>query len=176
MRPASQLPGRPSHVPLPISAQGRFQYADLNFAAPAVVNTFTSCMDPGFRVEGKRSHVKPPGRKFFNWLTFQVCELVWFLAGSKGMGVNMKLKLTEELWREGSMYVSYCPELDIASCGESVEQAKKNLKEVILINLEEAQKLGTLATLLQEAGFDETQDVLTLRKELVGFTPFELSL
>jgi predicted RNase H-like HicB family nuclease len=42
------------------------------------------------------------------------------------------------------MYVSYCPELDIASCGETVDQAKKNLKEVILINLEEAQKMGTL--------------------------------
>ena len=63
----------------------------------------------------------------------------------------MKLKLTEELWKEGNMYVSYCPELDIASCGETVDQAKKNLKEVILINLEEAQKVGTLDELLQEA-------------------------
>jgi len=61
----------------------------------------------------------------------------------------MKLKLTEELWKEGNMYVSYCPELDIASCGETVDQAKKNLKEVILINLEEGQKLGTLDSLLQ---------------------------
>ena len=64
----------------------------------------------------------------------------------------MKLKLTEELWKEGNMYVSYCPELDVASCGENVDQAKKNLKEVILINLEEAQKLGSLDHLLQEAG------------------------
>jgi predicted RNase H-like HicB family nuclease len=88
----------------------------------------------------------------------------------------MKLKLTEELWKEGNMYVSYCPELDIASCGETVDQAKKNLKEVILISLEEAQKLGTLDSLLQDAGFDDTQDVLTLRKELVGFTPIEVAL
>jgi predicted RNase H-like HicB family nuclease len=88
----------------------------------------------------------------------------------------MKLKLTEELWKEGNMYVSYCPELDIASCGETVDQAKQNLKEVILINLEEAQKLGTLDSLLQDAGFDDTQDVLTLRKELVGFTPIEVAL
>jgi len=61
----------------------------------------------------------------------------------------MKFKLTEELWKEGNMYVSYCPELDIASCGETVEQAKKNLKEVILINLEETQKIGTLDKLLE---------------------------
>jgi predicted RNase H-like HicB family nuclease len=88
----------------------------------------------------------------------------------------MRIKLTEELWKEGNMYVSNCPELDIAACGESVEQAKKNLKEVILINLEEAQKMGTLAKLLQEAGFDETQDVLSLRKELVGFSPIEVAI
>jgi len=89
---------------------------------------------------------------------------------------RMKLKLTEELWKEGNMYVSFCPELDIASCGETVDQAKKNLKEAILINLEEAQKLGTLDNLLEEAGFDEAQEVLTLRKELVGFTPIEVAL
>jgi predicted RNase H-like HicB family nuclease len=83
----------------------------------------------------------------------------------------MKFRLTEELWKEGNMYVSYCPELDIASCGETVDQAKKNLGEVILINLEEAQKIGTLGTLLQEAGFDEDQGIFSLRKELVGFTP-----
>jgi predicted RNase H-like HicB family nuclease len=46
----------------------------------------------------------------------------------------MKLKLTEELWKEGNMYISYCPELDIAAFGETVDQAKKNLTEVILIN------------------------------------------
>ena len=88
----------------------------------------------------------------------------------------MRIKLTEELWKEGNMYVSNCPELDIAACGESIEQAKKNLKEVILINLEEAQKMGTLDKLLQDAGFDETQDVLSLRKELVGFSPIEVAM
>lgn len=29
----------------------------------------------------------------------------------------MKLKVTEEIWKEGNMYVSYCPELEAASCG-----------------------------------------------------------
>ena len=24
----------------------------------------------------------------------------------------MKLKLTEEIWKEGNMYISYCPEVD----------------------------------------------------------------
>ncbi len=89
----------------------------------------------------------------------------------------MIIKLTEELWKEGNMYVSYCPELDIASCGESVEKAKKNLKEVISINFEEAQKIGTFEQLLEEAGFTENQEaILSLRKELVGFTPIEIAI
>jgi len=37
----------------------------------------------------------------------------------------MKIRLTEEIWKEGNMYVSYCPELDISSCGKDVQQAKK---------------------------------------------------
>jgi predicted RNase H-like HicB family nuclease len=88
----------------------------------------------------------------------------------------VKLRLTEELWKEGNMYVSYCPELDIASCGETIDQAKKNLGEVILINLEEAQKIGTLENLLQEAGFDENQGIFSIRKELVGFAPIEVAI
>lgn len=36
--------------------------------------------------------------------------------------------------------------------------------------------MGTLEKLLQEAGFDEIQGVLALRKELVGFTPIEVAI
>ncbi|MEI8189104.1 MAG: hypothetical protein WCI75_05265 [candidate division NC10 bacterium] len=53
----------------------------------------------------------------------------------------MKIKVTEEIWKEGNMYASYCPELDMASCGESVEESKKNLKEVISINFAECRNL-----------------------------------
>lgn len=38
---------------------------------------------------------------------------------------KMKIRLTEEIWKEGNMYVSYCPELDVASCGENVQQVLK---------------------------------------------------
>lgn len=89
----------------------------------------------------------------------------------------MRMRITEEIWKEGNMYVSYCPELDVSSCGESVEQARKNLKEAILITIDECKKLGTLDQLLQETGFSENQDgVLYTRKELVGFTPIEVGI
>ena len=73
------------------------------------------------------------------------------------------------------MYVSYCPELDIASCGEDVQQAKKYLTEAILINIEETKNLGTFERFIEDCGLEEINaDVLSARKELVGFTPIEL--
>ncbi|HJY64922.1 MAG TPA: hypothetical protein VJ455_12255 [Ignavibacteria bacterium] len=67
-----------------------------------------------------------------------------------------KIKLTEEIWKEGNMFVSYCPELDVASCGESIGQAKKNLIETIEINIEETKKMGTFQEYLTAAGFSMT--------------------
>ena len=43
----------------------------------------------------------------------------------------MKQKLTAIIEREDNMYVALCPELDIASQGESVESARDNLQEAI---------------------------------------------
>ena len=87
----------------------------------------------------------------------------------------MKIRLTEEIWKEGHMYVSYCPELDIASCGEDVHQAKKNLMEAILINFEETKKMGTFEKFLEECGLEEINaGILSARKELIGFTPIEV--
>jgi len=89
----------------------------------------------------------------------------------------VKIKVTEEIWKEGNMYVSYCPELDMASCGESLEESKKNLKEVLSINFAECRKMGTLNQLLQDAGFAEEHDnVLLARKELVSFSPLEVGI
>ena len=73
------------------------------------------------------------------------------------------------------MYVSYCPELDVASCGENVEQSKKNLVETILINIEETKKLGTFEQFIEDSGLEEyIPNILSARKELVGFTPIEV--
>ena len=89
----------------------------------------------------------------------------------------MKFRLTEEIWKEGNMYVSYCPELDISSCGENVEQAKRNLIETILINIEETKNMGTFDQFLEECGFEQINgDIFSVRKELVGFTPIEIAI
>lgn len=46
--------------------------------------------------------------------------------------------LTALIEREGSGYVALCPELDIASQGDSVEQARDNLKEALELFFEAA--------------------------------------
>jgi len=69
------------------------------------------------------------------------------------------------------MYTAYCPELDVASCGSDVEQARKNLLEAIEIQLEETAKLGTLKAFLEDAGYDleTTKPTLQLDKHVVAF-------
>jgi predicted RNase H-like HicB family nuclease len=48
------------------------------------------------------------------------------------------MKLTAIIEREGAGFVSLCPELDIASQGDSVEQARDNLQEALKLFFETA--------------------------------------
>ena len=48
------------------------------------------------------------------------------------------MKLTALIEREGDGYVSHCPELDIASQGKSIEEARDDLKEALQLFFETA--------------------------------------
>lgn len=50
----------------------------------------------------------------------------------------MKQKLTAIIEKENDGYVSLCPELDIASQGDTIEQARDNLKEALELFFETA--------------------------------------
>jgi predicted RNase H-like HicB family nuclease len=52
--------------------------------------------------------------------------------------MTKKFQFTAVIEREGNGYVSLCPELDIASQGDSVEEAKSNLKEAVELFFESA--------------------------------------
>jgi len=41
----------------------------------------------------------------------------------------MDIQLNTEIWKEADMYVAYVPQLEVSSCGRTVEEAKKNIKE-----------------------------------------------
>ncbi len=50
----------------------------------------------------------------------------------------MSKTFTAVIQKEDNMYVALCPELDIASQGETIQDARNNLREAIELFLEEA--------------------------------------
>ena len=50
----------------------------------------------------------------------------------------MRKQLTAIIEREGDCYVALCPELDVASQGVTVEQARDNLREALELFFETA--------------------------------------
>jgi predicted RNase H-like HicB family nuclease len=48
------------------------------------------------------------------------------------------LRFTAVIYRESGGYVGLCPELDVASQGDSVEEASANLREAVELFLEAA--------------------------------------
>lgn len=57
----------------------------------------------------------------------------------------MNKQLTAIIEREGDGYVAFCPEVDVASQGDSIEEAKNNLKEALELFFEvaSADEIGT---------------------------------
>jgi predicted RNase H-like HicB family nuclease len=52
--------------------------------------------------------------------------------------------LTVVVWKEKEGYVSKCPELGVASCGDSISEATANLREAIELYIENAEALGMI--------------------------------
>jgi len=50
----------------------------------------------------------------------------------------MNKQMTAIIEREGNGYVSFCPELDIASQGDTVHEARENLREALELFFETA--------------------------------------
>ena len=62
--------------------------------------------------------------------------------------------LTQTVEREGDQFVSLCPELGTASCGDTIEEAFSNLEEAIEVHLEALADIGTLYRVLEEKGIN----------------------
>ena len=55
-----------------------------------------------------------------------------------------QLNVTAIIWQEDDAYVSKCPELEVASAGDTPEEALLNLKEAVELYIENAKALGIL--------------------------------
>ncbi|MCK4264308.1 MAG: type II toxin-antitoxin system HicB family antitoxin [Candidatus Aminicenantes bacterium] len=60
------------------------------------------------------------------------------------------------IFKERETFIGYCPKLDVSSCGNTIDEARKNLKTAVRLFLEEAEKMGTLEDILKESGYEKT--------------------
>ena len=88
----------------------------------------------------------------------------------------MFLNTTIELWQKGDWYIAKSPELDFVSQGKTREEAKKNLVEVINIQFQEMQEMGTLHEYLSECGFELKDDTIFPQNEMIGFERYSLEV
>jgi predicted RNase H-like HicB family nuclease len=58
------------------------------------------------------------------------------------------------VFKEGETFIAYCPKLDVSSCGNTIDEARKNLKTAVRLFLEEADKMGTFEDILKESGYE----------------------
>lgn len=65
-------------------------------------------------------------------------------------------------------YSALCPELGVASQGETIEEAEANLREAVELYLESAKELGILERVLGEAGIDVRRIEEHVPKALTG--------
>ena len=70
--------------------------------------------------------------------------------------------------KEGNSCVAYCPELDISSSGDTVDGAKEMLKTAVKLFIEEAEKMGTLESILEESGYSKDKSGRWLPPKLVA--------
>lgn len=76
----------------------------------------------------------------------------------KESGTIGEISFTIQVFKEGKFFVARTPDLDVASQGETVEEAKAHLVEAIEAFVEEAQRMGTLTDILEEAGYERTPE------------------
>ena len=67
--------------------------------------------------------------------------------------MNGAISFTMHLFKEGEMFVAYVPELDLSSCGDTAEVARRNIRDAVRGFLEASEKMGTLSEILEEAGY-----------------------
>jgi predicted RNase H-like HicB family nuclease len=78
-----------------------------------------------------------------------------------------KVTFRAEILQEGDLYVGLCPELNVSSFGETIEEARRSLYEAMEAFIEECESMGTLEDVMNEAGFVK-EDNTWVRRKLVA--------
>ena len=85
------------------------------------------------------------------------------------------ISFTVHVFREADAFVAHVPELDLSTCADTAEDARRNVRDAVRGFLEAAEKLGTLADVLEEAGYRrdggrwKSPEFVSLDRMAVGF-------
>ncbi len=88
----------------------------------------------------------------------------------------MKLNVTIELLQRGRWIIAKIPELDFVAQGKTIEEAKKNLGEVVNIQFSEMKESGVFEEYLAERGFLIREGTIEPDHEVVGFEKHTLQV
>lgn len=67
--------------------------------------------------------------------------------------IKFTVKMLVQIKREGDIFVSRCPALDVYSQGDTAEEAERNVIEAVQLFLESCYERGVLEQVLKECGF-----------------------
>ena len=85
---------------------------------------------------------------------FALCSAVCYNGRMK-----KTLTFTVRVFREGRQYVSFNPELRVASCGKTPLEARQALGRAMGAFIRAAKEMGTLDEILEEAGFVKARNI-----------------
>jgi predicted RNase H-like HicB family nuclease len=71
----------------------------------------------------------------------------------------MRFEYTAVVWKEKEGFVSKCPELGVASCGDTFEESVENLKEAVELYIENAKELNLM---------EDIEESLTAKEKFTG--------
>lgn len=100
---------------------------------------------------------------------------IFFLNRVQGV-LGLNINITVEVWQKEKWFVAKCPELDFVSQGKTRNDAKANLLEVIRIQIEEMDEMGSLDEYLAECGYERSNDQIIPLTEMIGFEKYSLQL
>ena len=72
---------------------------------------------------------------------------------SKGR-IEIKARVSGVLFKEDNMWISYCPDLELSTCGKTRKQALERTKEAVELFFDSCLKRGTLEQALQELNWE----------------------
>ena len=65
----------------------------------------------------------------------------------------VEAKIPVLFFEEGKKLIAYSPALDLSTCGNTEQQARKRFGEAALVFLTEIDKMGTIEEVLEERGW-----------------------